>query len=490
MLLTLGGCASGSRVPDPQLSHAREAGITSPLSQVSERLLEGRHSNDSALHLLSTGSDALAARLVLVDKATHGIDLQYYIFRADKSGAALLAALWRAADRGVRVRLLLDDWGARPDDATLQRVAAHHNIEVRLFNPLLHPQSAVLSLLLDFARTHQRMHNKLFVADGRAAIVGGRNIGDEYFSRRQEFEFSDVDVLVFGPVVRQLAEGFDRYWNDALTTAILAPASPPVDASSPAELADEPVRSAHHQRWAERLAAGELRRFAAPATAVQDLPGKLDPARPAEATELGREIARVMGPASRELLIVSPYFVPGAGGVAQLRELTGRGVRVTVVTNTLAATDVPAVHAGYARYRHALLEAGVELYEIRADAAQRDSGRGGRPGSSRLSLHAKLLVVDRSTSFIGSMNIDPRSLRLNTENGIVVASPELANTLAEGVRQALEHDAWRLYRSGHRLHWVGTQEGATVTLKQEPGAGWWLRLQALLLSWLPIEGLL
>jgi putative cardiolipin synthase len=444
-------------------------------------------SGQSALLLLAAGEDALAARLALIEKARRSVDLQYYIFRPDSSGMALAAALRQAAARGVRVRLLLDDWGTRPDDLALQGLAADPRFEVRLFNPLAHPRAPLLSLLLDFERGQRRMHNKLMVVDGRAAITGGRNVGDEYFERRREFAFADVDVLAFGPVVSAMAAGFDLYWNDVATAAVM----PPAQANDQAALlAGTTHRPAEWQPDSvERLGSASLRRFVGRATAVQDLPGKVDPSRPQERTVLGHEIAAVMGEVRSELLIVSPYFVPGDGGVDQLRALAERGVRVTVVTNSLVATDVPAVHGGYARYRAALLRAGVALYEIRADAVGRQPTRT-RAGSSRVSLHAKLMVVDRTKSFVGSMNIDPRSLRLNTENGVVVDSTALATELVQGVERDLTRDAWRVHLDGSSLRWTGRQGDADVTLDREPQAGLWLRLKTMLMSWLPIETLL
>ncbi len=342
-----------------------------------------------------------------------------------------------------------------------------------------------MSLLLDFERAQRRMHNKLLVVDGHAAITGGRNIGDEYFARRREFTFADVDVLAFGPVVAAMAAAFDLYWNDPAAAMVSAVAN---DADAP-ELPEPGTPADRQERFAERLASDALRRFAAPAKAVHDLPGKVDPARPQAHSVLGHEIATVMGSPGTELLIVSPYFVPGQGGVDQLRALTRQGVRVTVVTNSLAATDVPAVHACYARYRVPLLRAGVELFEIRADALGPQVART-RPGSSRVSLHAKLMVVDRSTTFVGSMNIDPRSLRLNTENGVVVDSTALADELVRGVRRDLPRDAWRVELHGSSLRWIGLQDSREVILDSEPQVGLWLRLTTRLMGWLPIEGLL
>jgi putative cardiolipin synthase len=487
MVTLMAGCATATRTVPAEPTYALVADRSSPLGRLAAAVTTGAGADESALHLLASGDDALTARLMLIEQAQRSVDLQYYIFRPDDSGLGLAAALWRAAQRGVRIRLLLDDWGARPDDRLLQNLASHPNIEVRLFNPLPLRRAPLLSLLLDFDRTHRRMHNKLMVADGRAAIVGGRNVGNEYFTRRQEFAFADVDVLAFGPVVPQLARGFDPFWNDALAAPVTPGAREPEGA--PLKLTPAQAAEDGHHAFEERVMLGTLRRYVARATAVQDEPGKLDPDRLPASAAIDQEIARVMGDVHSELLIVSPYFVPGEGGVEQLRALTARGVRVKVVTNSLAATDVPAAHAGYARHRPALLDAGVRLYEIRADAAAREQTRG-RPGSSRLSLHAKVMVVDRATTFIGSMNIDPRSLRLNTENGIVIESPALGSDVTDGVESALTRDAWRVTRDGQALRWSGREGDARVMLDDEPKVGLWLRLQAAILSWLPIEELL
>ena len=487
--LILLAAAAGCQTPAPNTpalpSFAVQADPDGTIGRLATHAMRGAGPGQSALFLLADGDDALDARLMLIAQAQRSVDLQYYIFRPDGSGQALTDALKQAAARGVRVRLLLDDWGARPDNAALRRLASHPNLQVRLFNPLAHPHAPLLSLLLDFERAQRRMHNKLLVVDGHAAITGGRNIGDEYFARRREFVFSDVDMLAFGPVVPGMATAFDQYWNDDAAAVVSATAT---DTGVP-ELPMPDTPAGRHERFAERLATDALRRFAAPAKAVHDLPGKVDPARPQAHSVLGHEIAPIMGSPRSELLIVSPYFVPGQGGVEQLRALTQQGVRVTVVTNSLAATDVPAVHAGYARYRLPLLHAGVELFEIRADAVGRQVVRT-RAGSSRVSLHAKLMVVDRSTTFVGSMNIDPRSLRLNTENGIVVDSTALADELVRGVQRDLPRDAWRVELHGSSLRWTGLQDDREVVLDSEPQAGLWLRLTTRLMGWLPIEGLL
>jgi len=497
-LLWVSGCASAPSPLPRVVSQSLDGGSASAIGRTAALLQQSGvagASTTSTVVPLGRGEDAWAARLMLAERAERSLDVQYYIFRSDASGRALLAALERAAARGVRVRLLLDDWGAKPDAATLQQLAAQPGFEVRLYNPLAHGGSTVLSLLLDFERTQRRMHNKLLVADGRAAIAGGRNVGDEYFARRPGLEFGDLDLLAVGPVVPQLAAGFDRFWNES-PSAVVPPtpaaAAPGNRAGSPPAASGADLAPDEAEAWRgfeRRLLAGTLQRYHAASQAVQDLPDKADPARADDRHNLGHEIARVMGEVRSELLLVSPYFVPGAGGVEQLRALRRRGVRVAIVTNTLAATDVPAVHAGYARYRRALLEAGVELHELRADPAAR-TGTKGVAGSSRVSLHAKVMVVDRRQVFVGSMNIDPRSVRLNSENGLVVASTELAVDLATGLQSAFEEASWRLVLEDGRIVWQGRRGGVEVSEHHEPGAGLWLRLQATVLSWLPIESLL
>lgn len=490
LLSMVAGCQTVPPVPAAAPTYAVPADTQGAVGRLAAPYLVGAPGRHSSVHLLADAQEALDARLLLIETAQRSIDLQYYILREDSSGQGLMAALQRAAQRGVRVRLLLDGWGTHPGIPVLQAMAAHSNVTVRLFNPLGNPRWPLLSLLFDFEQAQRRMHNKLLVADGLAAIVGGRNLGDEYFERRREFTFADIDVLTFGPVVPELSGGFDRYWND-VNTAAIAPAEASASSESqrfaPLESAAAAVPS--HTRFAERLKSGTSRHFVGRVTAVYDLPGKVDANRLDEQTSLGRDIARVIGEARTELLIVSPYFVPGRGGVDQLRELAARGVRVTVVTNSLAATDVPAVHAGYARYRADLLHAGVALYELRVDATGRDP-RQGQTGSSRVSLHAKVIVVDQAMSFIGSMNIDPRSLRLNTENGVVIDSSALATEVTRGVERDLAKDAWRVQLVENVLRWSGQQGGVTVVHEREPQAGLWLRLKTRVMSWLPLEGLL
>lgn len=451
------------------------------LGALSGRILTQGPGGLSALHLLDDGRQALAARLALIDQAERSLDLQYYIWHTDPSGQALAAALWRAAARGVRVRLLLDDWGSRPTDQDLGMLASHPNIQVRLFNPISLRRPLVLGVLLDFDRSNRRMHNKAMVADNQAAIVGGRNVGDEYFGSSPQRVFSDLDVLAFGPVVEQVSQGFDRYWNSELARRVAQRQGAADNAS-----ARQPAYSG--REFAAALAAGKLQFFHGRATAVYDDPSKVLPSA-SEGPLLGRQIAEVVGLPQEELWLVSAYFIPGEGGTSQLAELRQRGVRTVVVTNSLAATDVPAVHSSYSRYRRPLLLAGVELYEVRPDPAPNASGqRLTRSGSSRLSLHAKMLVVDRKTLFIGSMNIDPRSVLINTENGVVFESPELATVLVTGTDRLLAENAYRLALRQDRLVWESGASPAGAASGSEPQASVWLRMTTWLLSLFRVEG--
>jgi putative cardiolipin synthase len=448
---------------------------------------QGAAPGDSTVSALVSGLDSLAARLLLAERAEQSLDLQYYIFRDDDSGAALLDALGRAAGRGVRVRLLLDDWGARPSDQRLRELAAHPGVEVRLFNPL--PlRSKALSMLLDFDASQRRMHNKLFVADDRFAIVGGRNVGGEYFEHRGELEFGDLDLIAAGPVVRQCSEGFDAYWNSPFVRS-LAPGDPDDGAPTDTPRALEALRQAvRDSGFADLFDRTDLLLRQGPAIVVQDYPDKVTGATLA-AAHIGRRLSDLAGGIRSDLLIVSPYFVPGPGGVELLTGWHRDGARVRVVTNSLAATDVPAVHAGYARYRRELLENGIELYEFRPDARLPRRARGSG-GSSRVSLHAKAIVVDRRATFVGSMNLDQRSLHLNTENGILVESPGLSAGLADGVAQVLEESAWKVELRDGRLAWVSHEGGREVVLTQEPGASAWQSIKTFFLSLLPVEDLL
>jgi putative cardiolipin synthase len=459
----------------------------------------------SGFRLLPNGLDAFVARTTLIELAEQTLDLQYYIFHADTTGSLVIDRLIAAADRGVRVRLLLDDWGTlEKKDDDVAGLDAHPNIEVRLFNPYRHRSRLLrlVELLTSFTRVNRRMHNKQLIADGIAVVLGGRNIGDEYFSLG-ELDFQDLDVLAGGPVAGQSSRSFEAYWNShfAVPMAQLGKFAP--DAATfvtrRQQLRDR-CEQLHETQYARALAGSALARELqahelhldwADAKVIADPPEKLSkPVGTRSATYLGGQISPYVRAARSDLLVVSPYFVPRKQGVAFFAERQRDGVSVRVLTNSLAATDVWLVHAGYMKYRRPLLDEGVRLYELRPEAAS--AGRAAaRPrakaliGSSRASLHGKTLVFDRTSVFIGSVNLDPRSLELNTEDGVLVDSAELAGQVAELFERwaspTLAYEVTRGANGG--LHWTG---GYT----DEPEAGFWRPIGAKLFSHLPIDSLI
>lgn len=500
------GCAYPSRAWVPVESRAWEAsGETSLGQQLAEA--SASHPGLSAVYPLAAGLDAMAARLVLIEKAERAIDFQYYILHRDVTGQLVVARLLAAAERGVRVRVLVDDLGSHGLDDWMPALDAHPNVEVRYFNPFARGPWPGLARALDslgrMQRINHRMHNKLLAVDGAAAVVGGRNVGDEYFDAAESVNFADFDLFVAGPVVEDLGASFDSYWNSAHAVGPEAWRRLRSDAEALARLRAEleaHVAEQSGSAYADRLrgssllaqlTAGETRSFWAHATAMADLPEKVVAQGAAlEDTLLIRRLESEVGVPERELLIVSPYFIPGQRGVEHLTGLVHSGVRVAVLTNSLAATDVPIVHAGYEGYRRALLEGGVELYEFKPSGAAVDAAhRSGTFGSSGASLHAKSFLYDRRRIFVGSLNLDPRSVDLNTELGVVVESEALgARTAASFERLVAPELSWRVALDDDGdLVWESSEDGESVRCTSEPGASRWQRLQLWCLGWLPIE---
>ena len=475
--------------------------------------LAGEH-GQSSFRLLVSGLDAFAARAALAEAAERTLDLQYYIVRGDMSTQLLLYEVLRAADRGVRVRLLVDDMYDTGNDFDLANFSAHPNIEVRVFNPFLARVPLGLSRLLEFigssARLNRRMHNKLWIADNAAAIVGGRNLGDEYFDAHieahDEVNFTDLDILALGPVVREASKSFDEYWNSEwaipIESFVVSPPGPEQRADFATRLAQrvEQYRDTEYTgelrdpRFGRTLRRDEMPIVIAPAEVLYDNPGKEiargDDGKPTQITLSVR--ARIEG-AEREVILISPYLIPSAHGVAMFPALVHRGVRVRVLTNSLAATDAPAVHAGYARYRPTLIAGGVEMYELRSEPS---SGRVKRRlGSSGASLHAKAIVVDRSVVVIGSLNLDPRSRLHNTEVALVIESAELGAQVAQLFENGIDPaDAFRVElaerdRPESGLAWVAETDGTPMRYTSEP-ASFWKRFVAGLLALLVPEHML
>lgn len=502
-MLLLAGCK-----PLPSLDGRPESHALSLQEAAATRLgrsigpMAAEHPGNSGILPLQDALDAFAARALLARAAERTLDVQYYIWRNDMTGTLLFGELHAAAERGVRVRLLLDDNNTSELDAVLSALDRHPNIEVRLFNPFPIRRPRLLGYLTDFPRLNRRMHNKSFTADNQATIIGGRNIGDEYFGATQDVLFADLDVLAIGPVVADVSDSFDGYWASDSTYPLdrIAPASGAEAAATAiagvAAVAGQPAAAQYVAATRERTLIRSLLDKTAPliwaeTQMISDDPAKgLGQADPG--TLLPARMRQVLGDPEWQLDLVSPYFVPTASGVRAFAELADGGVRINVLTNALEATDVPAVHAGYAKRRRDLLEAGLKLYEMRRHGG--DRGKADLPGplgSSGSSLHAKTFSVDRGRVFIGSFNFDPRSANLNTEMGFVIESPELATEIDEAFINLLPQNAYevRLGDNG-RLYWLEQRGGQTIRHDTEPGTTLWERALVALFSVLPIEWLL
>jgi putative cardiolipin synthase len=472
----------------------------------------------SALRLVPAGVDGFLLRAQLIDAAQKTLDLQYYIFRADETGKLLLGGILRAADRGVRVRLLVDDLDNLGQDTQIEALDAHPNIEVRLFNPLRYRgRNKVLrtaEILLWAPRLDYRMHNKLMVADNAVALVGGRNIGDEYFQVDPEGQQGDFETFAAGPVVRELSGSFDEFWGSppAIPASALLQHEPGPQALAAlrADLREHrQEKRADGSDYYTRIAGGEPLRSLmegrlpliwAGARVEYDSPEKKAVDRGEKPGRLLRHaIYKAARETQAEMRMISAYFIPGEDGMHLVEELRGRGVNVHLLTNSLAANNEPAAQSGYMHYRMRLLQGGVDLYEVRD-----------RPGSVRgaaqplwmsaqghFGLHTKLYVFDTERIFIGSMNFDQRSLHINTELGLMIESPEVAG---QGVRffDALTapvnsyhvtlEDTPGSVGSGPRLTWHTQEDGQDLALTREPAKSDWQRLRVNLLSLVHLDG--
>ena len=464
--------------------------------------LAAAHPGLSGVLALPDGRDAFAARVLFARGAERSLDVQYYIWHDDLTGVLLLDALRDAAARGVRVRLLLDDNNTAGLDPLLAALDADPNIEIRLFNPFSTRSWRSLGYLSDFSRLNRRMHNKSFTVDNQVTIVGGRNIGDEYFGAAGDVLFVDLDVLAVGPVVPEVSRDFDRYWNSASAYPVAALVAP-ADAEPAGALAQRAAAlrgtagapryldAIRNSPFVEQLTQGRLPLEWNTTRLVSDDPAKaIGAAQPED--RLAVQLQRLWGTPTRQLDLVSPYFVPGEDGAYALADIARRGAGVRILTNSLEATDVAAVHAGYAKWRHTLLRAGVSLFELRRSwgANLPDAGRG-RFGSSASSLHAKTFGVDGRSVFIGSFNMDRRSIDLNTEMGFVIDSPHLAQQLSQVLEARVPERAYevRLDANG-KLVWIERSGGKTTLHEVEPGASIWKRAGVGILSLLPIDWLL
>ena len=453
----------------------------------------------SGFYLLSSGEDAFFARVRLINRAEKTLDLQYYLFSADLTGKFMLDRIIAAAERGVRVRLLLDDWDETAEmDRWLTMMEIYPSIEVRIFNPFGGLRSNLLTrsfgAIFGAQRLKGRMHSKAFIVDNSVAIVGGRNIADEYFGASSGANFSDMDIMAEGPIVRRVSAAFDDYWNCVLSIPLKALVSHrPTDAEVQKARQDleaeseslkkssyaEKVRESDLYLLKHQVEPGMISFVWAQGDVLFDDPLKvINSADRAQTDKMSGELRAFLQEAQSELLMVSPYLVPGKAGVQWFQKMRDRGVTVKIITNSLASTDSSVAQFGYMRYRKDFLRMGVELYELRpAPVPRRAKNRFRIGGSSKGSLHAKTIVLDGRAVFVGSFNLDLRSARSDTQNGIVVHSQELAAQAADIFNQ--DTSPTRTYRvslgGDDRLVWVDAEKGREVRYYREPLAGFWLR---------------
>ncbi|WP_228160652.1 phospholipase D family protein [Marinobacter bohaiensis] len=460
------------------------------------------HPGLAGIHPLPNAREAFATRVLMAQMADRTLDVQYYIWRADTTGLLLLDALIQAADRGVRVRLLLDDMNTAGMDPLLRAADAHPNLDLRLFNPFVVRSARWMGFVSDFSRLNRRMHNKSFTADNLISVVGGRNVGDEYFGATEDVLFSDLDVMVAGEVVSEVSSDFDRYWGSASSypAELILGAASQVDRDHlddairgvrQTERARDYLRAVERSDFVQEVRESDLQLEWARTRVFSDAPGK-GLGYVEEDGLLSSQLSETIGPVNRQFNLVSPYFIPTETGVAALRRMTERGIRVRVLTNSLSATDVAIVHSGYARYREDLLEAGIELYEMKPLPEHAEMARTiDSVGASATSLHAKTFEVDGNWVFVGSYNFDPRSNDLNTELGFLIESPNLARQLVATFDETVPKLAYRVRLDDDGdLYWTSETDDGTERWDTEPGTGWFKRFSVGFFSLLPIEGLL
>jgi len=502
LCLLLSACATQPVAftrPDAQAALPPQPGGV--LQDVESGIASGHGPDVSGFHLLDRNEDGLLWRIRLIDAAQHSIDLQYYLWYGDAAGKVLTAHLLAAANRGVRVRMIVDDINTMFSDAAtvMQRdsraaiLDAHPNIELRLSNPWRNREiaSRVGEMVTDLKRLNTRMHNKSLIVDNRAVIMGGRNVGDDYMGLHPEYNFHDLDVVGFGPVARQASAVFDSFWNCRWVMPVSALGIETTQAE----------RDATRERVQAELAAmPSLQRFPLdwqdPSPSLAELRGTLQygtsqvysdlPTDQGLQHEMLEVFYRLVSTAEHELLITNAYVIPGERGIEKMDELSKRGVRIRILTNSLASHDVPAVNSHYKRWRKPLLESGVQLYEIRQDAAIQAEVSDTPPTHAQfMGLHVKALVVDRKRSYIGSMNLDPRSTRINSEMGVVIESPGLAEQLARQMeRDMLPENSWNVQMDPDgSLRWVS----GNVVLTRQPARSSWQRIEDVFFMLFPAE---
>ena len=503
-LLLVGGCATLPEDFEKSESYAYTDTDDTSFGEA-RRDERAAHPGQSGFLLLNDGLDAFVARALLAHYAERSIDAQYYLFHQDLVGALFVDQLLKAADRGVRVRLLVDDMDMGGRDLGAAVADSHPNMEVRIFNPFSREVGRTSQFVTRMGSVTRRMHNKSFTVDNQMTVVGGRNIGNEYFDADPDMAFADLDVLAIGPVVEEVSSAFDLYWNSELAyPATVLKGEPPTPeeikqkrqklSDFVAQQADSAyLQALRNSDLANKIRRNQVRYHWGDAVVIYDEPEKLLHDFDKIEYHLAPLIAPYFIGVQEELIISSPYFVPGKRGTAFLSQLSQRGVRVRIITNSLSSNDVGIVHAGYGKYRKDLLRAGVELYEMNKKLTRKErKEKKGVGGSSKASLHAKSFIFDRKEVFIGSLNLDPRAVVHNTEIGIVLTSEEMANFMGESFDQNIEQVAFRLElvkneNGTEKILWHGVVDGEQKTFDVDPYTSFWRRFGIGFMSILPIE---
>jgi len=444
-----------------------------------------QHGGTSGFYPLFEGMDALGARLRLAERAEVSLDLQYFLMKDDTAGDVMAAALLKAADRGVRIRFLLDDVFTTASDRVLMLMNQHPMISIRMFNPVSRRGVYSLNFLGDFNQANRRMHNKSYTADSSVSLVGGRNIANEYFQLKDDSIFFDLDVVAVGPVVPEISKSFDDFWNHSLAVPLeqFIPNKGNENLDDFRKEVDADLENIHDTVYARALESKLLqdliadRRplFSAQAEVISDNPDKLINEISEEHMHLAMTLGQMLKMAKKEVMIITPYYVPGKQGVELARGLVDSGVRVFILTNSLASNNHVAVHSGYARYRRDVVNAGVELYEAQAYAEPTT------PEAKKQiqTLHTKAIIIDRRHIFIGSLNVDPRSIKINAEMGLLIDSSKMAGGMAYSLDDSIVEIAYRIVvNEDGKLEWHSTLGDKQVVETKEPQTSWWLRTKA------------
>jgi len=444
---------------------------------------------------LSKGMDAFGARLALMDHAERSIDAQYFLMKPDEAGLVFSGKLMEAADRGVRVRFLLDDIFTTVDDRALIVLDQHPNIELRIFNPISRKGLYYFNYLGTFSIANRRMHNKSFTVDNQVAIVGGRNIAEEYFQLQKKEEFVDFDMLSAGPIVKDISASFDTYWNHdlAIPMEVFYHHHNDDELNEMRRAIKKAMQESGESVYAQAINTelmrdfynGSLEPYFADAKIIIDDPQKLLEKVSDEYKIVATGIAKALSKAKKEIIIITPYFIPGKNGVEFIKDITAEGVRIVLVTNSLATNNHTSVHSAYSTYRKRLLKAGVELWEARANAAALTLDDG-TIEFEQLTLHTKGILIDRRYTFVGSLNLDPRSIDINTEMGVMIDSKALAGMLTEGVLEGIPKMAYKLELDDkNKITWHASIDGQQVVETREPLTTGWQRFMAWVLKIAP-----